>query len=355
MKFKKTIITLFIFLPLLSAAQELTEAQKAAMNAANAISNASSGEKAPKPVYWTNSIAFDLGLSQTWMSDWAAGGYPSVSLATGIDGKAAYERKRVSWNNRMQLNYGFLWSADKINLIQSSNDRIYLESKFDYKMTDKSKWRYSAGLDFRTQFADTKNNYRQEDPADPKSKWIGDLKSTFFSPAYLNLALGVDWKPNNWFDMSIAPITGGVVIVSKNDLRQNYGMLPVEGQEGKYHSAKWQLGTQIKANAKINVNGWFNYDTQLVLFGNYLGKTIEHKAEDGSVLGKTNDFYRINWDNRITFNVAKYFKVALQTWLIYDPSIIYVNKSTSETKYGPCQFKEFFSINFTYSIASKKK
>ncbi len=364
-----------MFASVYAVAQE-TDAQKAAMNAAQAINNTAVAEPAPvKPNYWTNSITFDLGLNQTWMSEWAAGGYPTVSLAAGIDGKALYERGRASWNNRAQLNYGLLWSADKINLIQNSNDRIYLESKFDYKMTDQSKWRYSAGLDFKTQFGNTLDNYRQEDPANPKSKWLGDVKARFFAPAYLNLALGVDWKPNNWFDMSVAPLTGSAVIVTaENRLRKSYGMDAIEGtdyieEDGtamcNYKPVRFQLGAQVKANAKVNVNDWFNYETQVVFFGNYLGKEI-HKYEDkDGERYTTHDWYRVSWDNKISFNVAKYFKVGLQTWLVYDPSVVYkyptshknYDPANSDTwqKARPVQFKEFFSINFTYLIAGKKK
>lgn len=363
----KRFITFFaLFSCVFAVAQELTEAQKAALAAANAINNTKVEQKKPAmKEFWKNSIDFDMGLNQTWMTSWAAGGYPSVSLAAGIDGKAVYEKGRAVWNNRMQFNYGLLWSADKIDLIQNSNDRIYLQSQFDYKMTDKSKWRYAAGIDFRTQFAPSLDNYRK----DENGKWTGDLKSAFFAPAYFNVAVGVDWKPNDMFDMSIAPLTGDVVIVGRKELRKSYGMPLVAGTEDVYKSSRWSLGTQVKTNLKIKVNDWFNYETQLVVFANYFGKVSEAKVnlydESGNVVekdvvaGKTNDIVRLNWDNKISFQVAKYFKIALQTWLIYDPSIIYTKTakpvSLDEVKCRPVQFKEYFSINFTYNILSKNQ
>lgn len=338
------------------AQDNLSDAQKAALDAANTIANTREAVvEQPKPNYWTNSIDFDLGFSQTGLVNWAAGGYATISLAAGVDGKAIYEKDRMTWNNRMQLNYGFLWSQDKKDLLQSANDRIYLESKWDYKMTEKSKWSYSAGLDFRTQFADARNNYRRETPGDPSSAWIGDLKSGLLSPGYLNLALGLDWKPAAWFNMSIAPLTGGLVLVTNESLRGSYGMEllngDVVGATPVYKSTKWQLGTQVKMNIKASVNNWFNYETQFVFFGNYLGKELD-KAN------KTHDWYRLNWDNKISFNVAKYFKIAVQTWLIYDPSITYKQKNelgeVVDFKARPVQFKEALTINFTYTIANKK-
>lgn len=346
------------------------DAQQAAMDAANTVNNtAAPAAPAPKPNYWNLGLGIDLGFNQASQVNWAAGGYATIGLAAALDGKANYAKGLMKWDNRLQLNYGFVWSADKPNLVQSSNDRIYLESKWAYNMSEKSKWAYSAGLDFRTQFSDTRDNYHQEDPTNPKSKWLGDLKSTFLSPAYLNLALGIDWDPNEWFDLSIAPLTGSLVAVVNEDLRKSYGMAkdrdivymdpthPLFGTTKELFKAyKLQLGTQIKANVKVAVNNWFAYETQLVVFGNYLGKnyTTTYLNEEGHPVNyKVNDIVRVNWDNKITFNVAKYFKVGLQTWLIYDPSIVF-KKAEFTYKARPVQFKEAVSINFTYTIASKK-
>ena len=230
----------------------------------------------------------------------------------------------------LQLNYGFLWSADKKNLLQKSNDRIYLESKFAYKTGPNSKWNYTASLDFRSQFTDSYDNYEQN----PETKeWSGTLKSGFFSPAYTNLALGMEWKPVEWFNVNIAPITGGVVITTNKDLRSNYGMPKIDGTDDLYRPVLFQFGAQLKANGKFSLNDKFIFETQLVLFTDYLNKPFVYN--------------RINWDNKITWQAAKFFKIGLSTWLIYDP-IVKIDDVMSKV-----QFKEFLSISFTYSIASK--
>lgn len=354
----RKIITTLALLSVCAGVFAQDGAQQAAMDAANSVNNAAAPvAETPKPNYWNNGISFDLGFNQAAMVNWAAGGYATIGLAAAVDGHANYAKGLMKWDNRMQLNYGFLWSADKANLLQSSNDRIYLESKWAYNMSEKSKWAYSAGLDFKTQFADTRDNYHQVE-RDGKKIWEGDLKSTIFSPAYLNIALGIDWAPTNWFNMSIAPLTGSATIVMYEALRKSYGMKclnpGVIGSPELYEPVRMSLGTQVKANAKVAVNDWFTYETQLVLFGNYLGKkfTTTFDGVDYDV----NDIWRVNWDNKISFNVAKYFKIGLQTWLIYDPSIVYRNGTDGDHTYKarPVQFKEALSINFTYTIASKK-
>lgn len=311
--------------------------QKAAADAAAAITQAQDQEEAKeKPRYWDVSSEFNLGFNQTALVNWAAGGYNTISLALGIDAKANYAKDLTSWNNRIQLDYGFLWSSDKSNLLQKSNDRIYLESLFAYKTGAKSKWNYTVALDFRSQFTNSYDNYVQ----DPETKkWSGTLKSGFFSPAYINAAFGMEWKPVEWFNINFAPITGGAILVSNEGLRQAYGLKPVSEGSEAYHSALFQFGAQVKVNFKASINDVFVYDTQLVVFTDYLNKPFV--------------WNRINWDNKLTWQATKFFKIGLSTWLIYDP-IVTITNSDGESRTSLVQFKEFLTLAFTYTISNKK-
>ena len=262
-----------------------TDIQKAMANAAAAYTQAPEAE-APveKPVYWTNSAEFSLGFNQTGLFKWAAGGYNTVTLNAGIDAKANFQKDLMSWNNRLQLQYGFLWSADKDNLLQKSNDLMYLESRWAYKTGSNSKWNYSASFDFRSQFTDSFDKYVQ----DPNTgKWSGTLKSGLFSPAYTNIALGMEWKPSDWFKLNVAPLTGGFTICTTDALRKQYGMKLLESTldpavGSNYHSALFQFGAQIKMDLSLSINDVFKYDTQIALFTDYLNKPFKN--------------YRVNWD-----------------------------------------------------------
>ena len=57
---------------------------------------------------------------------------------------------------------------------------------------------------------------------------------------------------------------------------------------------------------------------------------------------------RVNWDNKITWQIAKFFKVGFNTWLIYDP-IVEIDGVVSKL-----QFKDFLAFNFTYTLGAKK-
>ena len=82
------------------------------------------------------------------------------------------------------------------------------------------------------------------------------IKSGFISPAYTNLALGIQWTPSGYFDINIAPLTGGFTIVTNQALRSSYGMKElteaVKDEEGNittpatYASTLFQFGAQVK-------------------------------------------------------------------------------------------------------------
>lgn len=311
--------------------------QDAASKAAEAIAAAEDVKaEEVKPQYWDKGTVVSLGFTNTSLHNWAAGGYNTVTLASALDAKANYKKDLMTWNNRALLDYGFQYASDK-PIIQKSTDRIKLESTWGYKTGAKSKFSYTASFDFTSQFA---NSFKYTNPGgeNPSRKdWIDKrtLQSGLFSPAYTNVALGIEWVPKPWFTLNFAPLTGGFTIVSDPSLRKNYSMelldeyLDVATPEGKmYRSARFQFGAQMKMNFKASINDVLTYETQLVLFSDYL-----HNPQD----------LRVNWDNQIKWQLAKYFAVAFKTWLIYDPNVLI--DGTQKV-----QFKEFLQFNFTYTF-----
>ncbi len=343
---KKTVLTLALALAaaFISFAQQ--NVQDAAAEAAKAIAEAPQElSQAPKPSNWTDVLVLDFGFNQTELTNWAAGGFNNLNLNAGLDAKADYAKDLASWGNRLQLQYGILWSEDKEDLIQRSTDRIYLESKFSYRTSKDSKWSYSVDFDFRSQFS---NGYTYNKPAEGQT-WTeaATLKSGFLSPAYTNLGLGMYWAPNALFNINLSPFTGGLTFVRIPDLRYTYGMdllskyaeveekaADTPGSHFRY--TKFQLGALIKTNVKFNINDKFGYETQLVLFSDYLNRPWVP---------------RVNWDNKITWQIAKYFKLGLNTWLIYDPNVMITdNSGNTATR---VQIKEFLTFSFTWKTGNK--
>ena len=364
-----------------AGAQELTDAQKAAAEAAKAITEAPEAEKkVEQPKYWDESLKTNIKFGQTSLNNWAAGGDNTVTLQAFIDGNANYKKDNLFWNNRLQLDYGFVYASSK-PILQKSDDRIYLESKFGYKNANMKNFSLSVNYDFKSQFNTGYDYLTPSVPADAEGNVTGlndlkhkdqvslwkdarKLKSNFLAPAYTNLALGIDLKPWKWLSLNIAPLTGGVVIVKDVDLRKNYGMalkeayadaskLDAETAEkfnedmasgdpsliGQYYrSARFEFGAQVKADIAVKVNDNFSYTSQLVLFSNYL----DHPEN-----------IRVNWDNRFDWKIAKYFSLTLTTNMIYDDKVMIFSEKDGLTKQR-VQFKESLLFGFTYTIARKR-
>ena len=352
---KKVIITLAAALVAFGAYAQ--DAQQAAAEAAKAIDAAQNAEvKVEKPKYWTNSLKTNVSLGQTSLTNWAAGGDNTVSLAAFVDANANYKKNEMFWNNRLQLDYGFLYASSK-PIIQKNTDRIYLESKWGYKTEAMKNFYFSANYDFKSQFAP---GYEYKTPSveglenlpmkDKVQAWMDARKplSGILSPAYTNLALGIDWTPAKWLSVNFAPLTGGFVIVEDVRFRQSYSMplrqewegitegVPTDGSQ--LRSARFEFGAQLKVDAKVNVNDNFSYSTQVVLFSNYLDKPQN---------------LRVNWDNRIDWKLAKYFSFTVTTNLIYDDKVMIFSEKDGKT-HQRIQFKESVAFGFTYTIASKK-
>ena len=338
----KKIIIILAALGCTFAALAQDDVRKATAEAAAAYSQEAreQEESVQKPQYWKKFADFDLGFNQTTLTSWAAGGYNTATLFAGIDANANYARDLATWTNRLQLDYGFLWSADKENLIQKSSDRLLFESRFGYKTAADSKWKYSADLTLRSQFTDSYDSYK----LDPNTnKWSGTLKSGFFSPGYLTFGLGMAWDPAPWFSLNLSPLTGGFTFCEIPQLRKAYGMKlrgdnldPLVGDN--YYSRLFQLGAQLKMNLKASINDVFTYETQLVLFTDYLNHPFV--------------WTRVNWDNKLSLRVGRFIKLGLDTWTIYDPIVLIAGKNGGEPTQR-VQFKEFFSFRFTYTLGKK--
>ena len=369
---------------LLSMGAYAQDMQQVAAEAAKTVSAAPQVSKVDKPQNWTTSLKTQINVGQTGLFNWAAGGDNTVSMAAFIDGNANWKQGDMFWNNRLQLDYGFLYASSK-PLLQKSTDRIYLESKWGYKAPSTKHLYFSANYDFKSQFSTgydyktpsklTDDNDNELVGSDLRQAWRDArvLKSNFLAPAYTNIALGLDYVPTKWLSINFAPLTGGFVIVKDAALRKSYSMKEKKTTSAEmltkaeaalaeataagsaddvakatvalgnlYRSANFEFGAQLKMDAKVNVNDNFAYSTQVVLFANYLD--INHCP-------------RINWDNRIDWKLAKYFSLTLTTNLIYDDQIMIKNDKDID-KYpdgkARVQFKESFAFGFTYTIANKK-
>ncbi len=335
------------------------DVQKAAAEAAAEMTAAPETPVVPpKPQYWNLALSNRITFGQTFLSQWAAGGFNQYTLTANVTGTANYAKEKTVWNNTLIMDYGFMYSADK-PILQKTMDRFYFLSTWGYN-TPVKHLSWSASFNFTTQF---NNNWNYGTPkSDGEHEPTHDdwmkarvLKSGLFSPAYINLGIGIKWTPKPWFTLDFTPLTGGLVTVMDENLRAVYGMklqkqylddagaLLPEFSPAKpeyYRALRYEFGAKLLIDANWVINKSFTYGTTFTAFYNYLTPKVEP---------------RITWDNRVSWALAKYFTLVFNTYLIYDP-LVKVRDSDGDGKVDSkgVQFKEFFQFGFVYSISGKR-
>lgn len=247
-------------------------------------------EKTEAPKLWKKAGDFSINFSQVSFSNWAAGGKNSVSGVALFNYSANYAKDRMSWDNSLNMGYGLLKEQSR-DLVKSE-DKLEINSKVGYKMTEGGKWFFTGLTNFRTQFADGYNYTNKDNPV---------RISSLLAPAYLTFAAGFDYKPTDKFSLFLSPLSSKFTFVADDDLSAigAFGVDP-----GKKSRA--EMGGTLKAELKFAVAKNVDAVTNLGLFSNYL---------------KNPQNIDVNWDFRLNMKVNKYLSANLLTNLIYDDDI----------------------------------
>lgn len=136
-----------------------------------------------KPNFWKFAGDSYLQFSQNYISkNWYKGGESTKSMLTGFTWSANYDdRRRIQFENKIEWKLGFITApSDTLHSYKANNDLLRLTSKLGLKAF--GTWYYTLSAEFKTQFF---SNYETN---------TDNLVSAFFSPAELNVGLGMDYK-----------------------------------------------------------------------------------------------------------------------------------------------------------------
>lgn len=268
---------------------------------------------------WKKGGVFSLNISQVAMSNWAAGGENSFSGTGFFNGFANLTNGNHTWDNTLILGYG-LQKQDSYDWFKT-NDNLEFSSKYGQKANDN--WYYTGLIDFKSQFS---KGYENQEAT--------DYISNFFAPAYTNLAIGMDYKPNENLSIMISPVSGKLTFVTDTAL-SNKGSYGVEAGE-KFRS---EFGAFIKVAYKVDLMENINYSTKLDLFSNYLNNPQN---------------VDINWDNLITFKINEYFNASFVFKMIYDDDVLFDvvedDGITVNRQVARLQWKQMFGLGLTYNL-----
>ena len=270
-----------------------------------------------EPKLWKKGGSGSFAFSQVSLSNWAAGGENSLSGNLLINLFANYKKGKASWDNTLDFGYGTMKQGEQD--WRKTDDKIELASKYGHQAS--KHWYYSGLVNFKTQMS---TGYKYSDDPD-----IEDVEiSQFMAPAYLNIAIGMDYKPNDNFSALISPISGKVTIVNDTTL-SNAGAFGVEPGD----KTRSEFGAYAKIAFKKDIMENVNFATKLDLFSNYLDKPQN---------------IDVNWEVLITMKVNEYLSANLSTTLLYDNDILFDDDKGNQSP--EIQFKEVLGIGFSYKF-----
>jgi hypothetical protein len=281
---------------------------------------------------WKRGGIITLNVSQTSLTNWAAGGQNAFSANGLISLFANYKKGKSLWSNSLDVGYGTLKQGKDENFIKT-DDKIDLLSKYGRKAAEH--WYYATLFNFKTQIT-AGYNYPND-----------SVKiSALFAPAYILGSLGMDYKPNDDFNVYISPTTCKITIVSDQDLANQgaFGVAPAEYDDlnvliSEGEKVRFELGGYLRLEYRKELMENVTVLTKLDLFSNYLDNPQN---------------IDVGWETLITMKVNKYISATLTTHLIYDDDIdISVDKNDDgiADEIGPrTQFKEVLGIGFSYNF-----
>jgi hypothetical protein len=238
---------------------------------------------------WIRGGIFNLNIAQGALKNWAAGGDDfSMSMNMYANGHAFYKKGKQSWDNNVDIHVGYINTTSLGT--RKNDDRFDFLSKYGYALN--SKISASALFGLRTQFFD---GFTYTNPDIPV------FSSTAFSPAYILLSPGFDYKPVKNLSIFISPISSRWVIVANPTLSKigSYGV-----DSGK--KSITQLGAFGTVTFNTNFIKNITYNARIDLFSNY-----EHNPFNIDVY----------MTNLFAAKFSKWFSVTWNVDMIYDDDV----------------------------------
>ena len=294
---------------------DISEAAEAVMELAEADATAT---QAVSP--WKGDGNTSINLSQTSLSNWNAGGDPSIAVNAAFNYELDYKKGKHLWTNRLELAYGINNTAS--NGTRKTNDKIYFSSNYGYLLA--SKLYISATATFNTQFA------KGYDYAASST----DYTSTFMAPGYLSGGIGLTYAPTAWLTLIVSPATYRATFVCDDKLSLAGAFSVTPGKR-----LLNEFGANIRAEVNTTIWKKLSLYTRLDFYSNYLDKPQN---------------IRVNWDTRFDWKLTKFFSLSFTTNLIYDDKVMITNeKDLDRYPSGKqrVQFKESLAFGFVYTFS----
>ena len=240
------------------------------------------------PKKWFRGGSVNINGTQGSLKNWASGGDKfSMAINTYFNYFLLYRNGKINWDNSVDFNFGYLQSSSIGS--RKNDDRLDLLSKYGYNFSGKCYW--TGLVNLRSQLFD---GYSYDETEQT-------LSSTFLSPAYTLVSLGIDYKPSPKFSIFASPLTTRLIIIANKKLAALglYGVPPgksIVNEVGSFATVNWMQ--------PINKN--VSYKGRMDLFSNY-------RKNPSNV-----DVFITNY---FSFKISKFFTASYNLDFIYDDDV----------------------------------
>ena len=282
---------------------------------------------------WNKSVIIGTNITQTSLSNWAAGGQSSIAISGLLSLHAAETTGGGLWENDFDLAYGVLKQGNS-GAWWKTDDKIDFTTKYGKKAFNK--WYYALLVNFKTQLAPGYNY-----PDD--STKISDL----LAPGYLIGALGFENKPNKELGLFVAPLTVKLTMVQDQALADAGAFGVDKAVFDETTGAKVSSGQKLRTEIGGYLRVFFSKDimknvtlkTELDLFSNY--------ADSPQNID-------VSWEVLFNMKVNDYIAASITTHLLYDHDIDINIDGDGDgiiDSSGPrTQFKEVIAVGLSFKF-----
>lgn len=285
-------------------------------------------------MYWTKNNSVGVNFNEVAFVNWNAGGNNSVSALFHGNFDRKYQRELLSWKTDASVRYGL--NAQEGRELRKSEDRIQVNSTFGYRRDSISNFRYSAKLNFNTQFA---HGYRYPNTDNPISKLM--------APAYLFLGVGAEFThPKEDLTVYLSPLTQKSTFVLDQNLSNEgmYGVTPaVRDEEGNIiqegEKVRTEVGILFTSGYSKEIFENINFENDLSLYTDYLNKF-------GNI--------DVDWEMNFQMVINDFVKASIGTHIRYDDDVKVKEDidgdGNLETLGARIQFKQMLGVGVVYSF-----
>ena len=286
--------------------------------------------------HWKFTGMVGLNASQTALFNWAAGGDNNITGFLYANMTLSYKKNKWTWDSNLDTELGETYSSALNPKWRKANDKINFTTKGGFQMHPQ--WYLTLLGSFKSQYCPG-YNYLNDEEGNKEliSKWV--------SPSYTDLALGIEYRPNDIFTVGVYPLAGRMTTCKEEILRPNYGLS--QREDGTYKPVMLNMGLRINGGINYTLVKNLKIISTVTLFTPYTARI--HDKVNGQKFGN----FDVDWDFAISYSFFKVFSVSLMTSLKYYDKVMIDGPAWRKYHEGPrsrVQFKEVIGLGIGYSF-----